>query len=87
MTIFWATLLYIRIDFQLKSQCLHRSWFYYSCVRYSAVTDVTLLFHPGKDPAAGSCKDAIHYSSIKFAYHNVGNKSRRFSSKVKRFVG
>jgi hypothetical protein len=45
-----------------------------------------VLFHPGKDYAAGSCKDAIHYSSIKFAYHNVGNKSRRFSSKVKHLL-
>jgi hypothetical protein len=44
------------------------------------------LFYPGKDHAAGSCKDAIHDSSIKFAYHNVGNKSGRFSRKVKRLL-
>jgi hypothetical protein len=33
--------------------------------------------------AAGSCVDSIHYSSIQLAYQNVGNKSRRFSNKVK----
>jgi hypothetical protein len=78
-----VTLLYVHIDLELKFECSRRSWFYYSGIRYS---DVTLLFYPGKDRAAGSCKDAIHYSSIKFAYHDVSNKSRHFSNKVKRLL-
>jgi hypothetical protein len=52
-------------------------------VRYSAVTDVKLLFYRGTAHAAGSCEDAIHYSSTQLTYQNVGNKSRRFSNKVK----
>jgi hypothetical protein len=44
------------------------------------------LFYRGTDEAAGSCEDAIHYSSIPLAYQNVGNKSRRFSNKVKHLL-
>lgn len=81
-----ANLLCVRIDLQLKFQFSQRSWFYYSGTRYSAVTDVTLLCYPGKIRAAGSCTGAIHCSPNKFSYRNVGNKSRRFSSKVKRLL-
>jgi hypothetical protein len=80
---YWGDFIIYTYQFAVEISMFTRQLVLYSGVRYSAVTDVKLLFCPGIDHAAGSCEDAIHYSSIQLAYQNVGNKSRRFSNKVK----